>query len=121
MEISLEKNSINVLEYRFQNLLNGLDTNKHKYTSDNQKQTTIRTIKSFVRERLSEKKLEPSSEIWKILLDIEKLNFENIRGVKKIYSKLYNLQGKFHSDYHSHYYKQIGRESKKTINFNLLR
>ena len=92
MVISLEKNSIDILESRFQNLLKGTDTDKYQYTSENQKQTTIKTIKSFIKERLSEKKLDSNSEIWKIILDVQKLNFENMEAVKKIYSRLYNLK-----------------------------
>jgi len=109
MKISLEKNSIDVLESRFQNLLNGVDTKKYQFTSNNQKETTIRTIKSFVKERISEKKLDSNSELWKIILDIEKLNFNEITEIKKIYSRLYNLKKGFHSNY----YKQVGRESKE--------
>ncbi len=87
MAISLEKNSIDILESRFQNLLKGVDTKKYQYTSNNQKQTTIRAIKSFVKEISSEKKLESKSEIWKIILDTKKLNFDDINEIKKIYSK----------------------------------
>ena len=110
MAITLEKNSINVLESRFQNLLKGVDTEKYRYNSNNQKQTTIRTIKSFVRERISEKKLDPTSEIWKIVRDIEKLKFENLEEIKKVYSRLYNLKKDFHSDY----YKQVGKEDNSS-------
>lgn len=108
MAISLEKNSINVLEARFQDFLKGIDTKKYESTSDNQREVSIRTIKSFVKERLSEKRLNLDSDIWKIILDIEKLYFEDLVEVKKIYSRLYNLKKGFHSNY----YKQIGKEEK---------
>ncbi len=108
MENQLEKNSTNILEARFENLLKGIDTEKYKYTSENQKQTTIRSIKSLVKERLSEKGLNQNSQIWKIIIDMDKLNFEDIIEIKRIYSKLYNLN----DNQRSTYFKQVGREKK---------
>jgi hypothetical protein len=109
MKITLEKNSIDILESRFQNLLKGSDTTKYKYTSENQKQTTIKSLKSFIKERISEKSLNKNTEIWEIIMEIKKLDFNNIEEIKKIYSNLYNLKKNFHSEY----YKQIGREKLK--------
>ena len=42
-------------------------------------------------------------------MEIKKLDFNNIEEIKKIYSNLYNLKKNFHSEY----YKQIGREKLK--------
>ena len=104
----IEKNSIDVLESRFQNLLKGIDTKKYKYASENQKQTTIRTIKSFIKERLSDNAIDKKSDIWRIIIDIDSLDFDDINEIKIIYSRLYNLNDTKRSTY----YKQVGRENK---------
>jgi hypothetical protein len=106
--ISLEKNSIKVLEYRFMIYLMGINTQKEKFGSVRQKEYCKNSILSFVKERILEKKLDNNLKIWKIFLEIQKLDFDNLARVEEIYASLYNLSGKKSSKY----FKLVGKESK---------
>ncbi|MGD9276171.1 MAG: hypothetical protein PVJ67_03275 [Candidatus Pacearchaeota archaeon] len=108
----LEKNSINLMTSRFDQLLYGLDTKKGKFTSLAQKNKIINSIKDYIKYREEEKIINQDSEIWKIFMKIKKLNFNSVSEIKKIYSELLELKFKFHYTKKSIYYKQKGREIK---------
>jgi len=109
-----EEVALDILTYRFEQFLLGSDTKRYRFTSLNQKQKFVCTIKDYSKFRLEDKLINRNSEIWKIILKINKSNLKNLKEIKEIFSELYKLinKDKKHTIYNN-YYKQKGREIKR--------
>ncbi len=105
----VEKNSINVLEYKFMIYLAGVNTKKFCFTSNTQRELAVKSILSFVKERVKQEDVDKISPIWDICLKIRKLDFDNLESVEHIYSELFKLSNKKSSKY----YKILGKEDIK--------
>jgi hypothetical protein len=86
----IEKNSISVLMNRLQNLLFILQSRISKSSID----YSIRSIKSFCKCRIKEKKLNFKSELGMVIKEIEKSSLESISEVEGFYSRLFQLKYK---------------------------
>lgn len=87
--IELEKNSVKVLFDLFDDLLLKTDIKGES----NLKASEVKRIKYYTSYRIKERVLE-NSEIWPLILEINKLNFNSIKEIRKVHLKLARINNK---------------------------
>lgn len=84
-------NTQKILLFHFDQLLLGLDTHKGKFVNEKEKQNKIKAIKNYVKYRVNEKIIDPNTELWAIVKEIEKADLEDKESNKKFLYRLIKM------------------------------
>ncbi len=132
IRIEITTNTQKILLFHFDQLLLGLDTKKEAFGSEKEKQNKIKAIKNFVGYRLKEKIIDSSSELWKLIKEIDKADLVDketdrkflFRLMKMNHSRLFigSLGLKSKEAYKiSNYHKQKAKEEDRKLGESVLR
>ncbi len=91
IRLEISHNTVNFLVSKLDKLLAGIETKQYEFKSEKEREKVIQEITELVDYRIKEKVIDSNTKIWKILLQIKKLNFSSNRELEKTYLSLLEL------------------------------
>ena len=112
-------NTVEELIAKFDKLLLGLNTAHYAFKSDEEKEQLIKRITNYVNYRLKDLKDFKDTQIYKLLLKISKTDYQNIKQLEDIFSKVWEQRKFIKVKYFKVRERELGRKAAER-NFKFL-